>query len=522
MTKGNVIIYARVSSDEQKEGTSLDVQEERIRRYCVSHDYNIIGVYREDESAKTFNKRPEMQKIIAFIKANHGKVDKLLFLRWDRFSRDIISAAKTLEWFRKKDVEPNSIEDEIDYSSELWPLRVSMHISLAQADNIKRSKATKDGIHGTLMKGKCSNRAPRGYINVRHSKHDCYVTIDPIKGPKITKVFKEVAKGLESPCSIRKRLCNEIPESSFFDMLRNPFYMGKVKVPAYNGEPECLVQGIHEPLVDETTFYTVQDIIDGKRKHETKSSTTINPDLYLRKFLVCPICGRAITGATSRGNGGKYTYYNCGKDAKHLRVRAEKVNEGFARYVGALIPNPTVLELYEEILKDKKGEGNKEREKEIKKLKEELSKYEERINNVNDAFFDHTINAQERESQLNRYNKEQMNLKLRIDRLKIENHKAIEPKLHYAISLIDNLERYFRDGPVGIKIKLLGLMFPEKIEFDGTHYRTEKFAPVLNLIYQQTKKLYGVRGKERGEENSSLQLSTQTRARTEMPCGTGV
>lgn len=30
----NVIIYCRVSSDEQKLGASLDVQEERLRKYC--------------------------------------------------------------------------------------------------------------------------------------------------------------------------------------------------------------------------------------------------------------------------------------------------------------------------------------------------------------------------------------------------------------------------------------------------------------------------------------------------------
>ena len=30
----NVIIYCRVSSDEQTLGASLDVQEERLRKYC--------------------------------------------------------------------------------------------------------------------------------------------------------------------------------------------------------------------------------------------------------------------------------------------------------------------------------------------------------------------------------------------------------------------------------------------------------------------------------------------------------
>ena len=47
----NVIIYCRVSSDEQAEGTSLDVQEERLMNYCERKGYTVVDVpHREDES----------------------------------------------------------------------------------------------------------------------------------------------------------------------------------------------------------------------------------------------------------------------------------------------------------------------------------------------------------------------------------------------------------------------------------------------------------------------------------------
>ena len=111
----NVIVYCRVSSDEQTLGSSLQVQEERICRYCEAKDYNIIKVYKEDESAKTFEKRPEMMRIVDYIKKNKGKVHKLLFLRWDRFSRDLTSATQYIQWFRQRNVEPNAVECIIDY-----------------------------------------------------------------------------------------------------------------------------------------------------------------------------------------------------------------------------------------------------------------------------------------------------------------------------------------------------------------------------------------------------------------------
>ena len=40
------------------------------------------------------------------------------------------------------------------------------------------------------------------------------------------------------------------------------------------------------------------------------------------------------------------------------------------------------------------------------------------------------------------------------------------------------------EAPVETKIKMLGSMFPEKIEFDGTKYRTDSYNSVLTLIYQ--------------------------------------
>lgn len=54
----NVIIYCRVSTDEQRKGTSVEVQEERLREYCKRMGYNIIELpnFKEDESAKTFKK----------------------------------------------------------------------------------------------------------------------------------------------------------------------------------------------------------------------------------------------------------------------------------------------------------------------------------------------------------------------------------------------------------------------------------------------------------------------------------
>lgn len=49
------LLYIRVSTDEQADkGYSLQHQEERLRKYCELQGINVIGLFKDDHSAKTF------------------------------------------------------------------------------------------------------------------------------------------------------------------------------------------------------------------------------------------------------------------------------------------------------------------------------------------------------------------------------------------------------------------------------------------------------------------------------------
>ena len=235
-----VILYCRVSSEEQKDGTSLDFQERVLREYCSRNNYEVIHCCREDFSAKHHDfRRPQMRWLRDYCRKNPKEVDLILFLRWDRFSRNTEFAHAFKRIFMDgMGIRFNAIENPIDFETTEWSTLFNVYAGVAQTENSKISRRTRDGIRETLLKGKCANKAPRGYKNVRISKHDTSVEINHDVAPLIRKIFTEVAKGLESPNYIRKKYARNIPETSYFEMLRNPFYMGKVRVPAYNGEAE--------------------------------------------------------------------------------------------------------------------------------------------------------------------------------------------------------------------------------------------------------------------------------------------
>ncbi len=522
----NVILYTRVSTDEQAEyGLGLEAQERLLRAHCANHNYNIVGdeqPYKEDYSAKHHDlRRPEMKRVYEYCRRHKGKVQKLLFLRWDRFARNTEFAfTYKRKFYDELGVEINAIESPIDFTMPDWSLLFAMQCGNAHTEDNKIAARTKDGNHEHLMRGEWVGKAPRGYRNVRVGKHECWIEVDKTKAPAIKKAFEEVAKGLENPALIRKKWCPFVPKSSFFDMLRNKFYMGIIRVPAYKGDPEQFVEGKHEALISRETFYKVQDVLEGKRRRTPKlAKRNINPELYLRKFLVCPICGHPLTGATTTGHGGKYTYYFCNHDHKHLNVRAEKVNDGFAHYTSGLKPNRAVLELYNEILHDIRGEKIRENRANADKLSAEMQNIQSRADRVRDLFYDGQISKAEKDQSLERLNKQIDNLKERIEALRLSRDLKVKDKLDYSINIIGNLGDFFRSAKPEVKVLLLGSIFPEKIEFDGKNYRTCSYNRMLDIIYQETNRLRGDIKKESSEKTEDSDWVPGTGLEPAQPCG---
>jgi hypothetical protein len=63
--------------------------------------------------------------------------------------------------------------------------------------------------------------------------------------------------------------------------------------------------------------------------------------------------------------------------------------------------------------------------------------------------------------------------------------------LNYSFNIIENLGGFFSQATPEVKIKLLGSIFPDKIEYDGKKYRTKSYNKMLDVIFQETKHLEG-------------------------------
>src|ERR1700678_382669 len=81
---------ARVSSrEQQREGFSLDVQDEALSRYAAQNGGTIIKFWKIAETASKKDERKAFKELIAFCKANAQKLDGLLFFKVDRAARNL-------------------------------------------------------------------------------------------------------------------------------------------------------------------------------------------------------------------------------------------------------------------------------------------------------------------------------------------------------------------------------------------------------------------------------------------------
>ena len=345
-------LYVRVSTDEQKrKGYSLPEQEERLLKYCRYNNIEVKGICREDFSAKNFN-RPEWKKLFLEVK-NKPKEDKnILFIKWDRFSRNVEYAYEMIGMLRKYRTTAMAIDQPIDFSVPESTVMLAVYLSVPEAENSRRAMNTANGIRRAKQMGRYPSKAPLGFINLTAVDGKKIIIPKQPEAGIIRWVFLQLAKNIHRIEEVRKMADGKglkCSRSYFFRLIRNPAYCGLIPI-KFGSEERYMVKGIHEPLISEAMFYEVQNIINTKRK-VTSQRDDLKETFYLRGVLVCPLCNRKLCGSFSRGSTKRYPYYHCQGRCK-TRVNALFLNECYERKLRQLVLSNGVMDLFKSILED--------------------------------------------------------------------------------------------------------------------------------------------------------------------------
>ncbi|MEO7045334.1 MAG: recombinase family protein, partial [Ferruginibacter sp.] len=417
-------LYIRVSTDEQADkGYSQRDQEERLRKYCEINFLQVRKAVFEDHSAKTFN-RPSWTNLLSELRKHRGHSDVILFTKWDRFSRNAGDAYQMISTLRKLGVEPQAVEQPLDLSIPENKMMLAFYLAAPEVENDRRALNVFHGMRRAKKEGRVMGRAPLGYSNKITESGNKYIAISDPEANVMRWAFNELASGLLNTEQIWKGARQkglECSKNTFWVSIRNPVYCGKVLIAKYKDEETCLVQGLHEPLISEALFYDAQDVLDGRKKiMRTKIAVDVN--LPLRGFLLCPRCGKPLTGSASKGRTNYYHYYHCSAMCG-FRHKAPEANEMIVDEIRKYVRPLRSLKLYKEAISTIYKSKTKNQRSDVQQLKVQLEESNRRLTKARELLLTGDIEADD-------YRTIKSETEERINRMEAKLSAAVSPSIN--------------------------------------------------------------------------------------------
>ena len=497
-------LYIRVSTDEQADkGYSQRDQEERLRKYCEVNGITIRMVIYEDHSAKTF-KRPEWTELLTNLRKKRGQVNLILFTKWDRFSRNAGDAYQMISSLRHLGVEPQAVEQPLDLTVPENKMMLAFYLAAPEVENDRRALNVFNGMRRAKKEGRWMATAPIGYVNKTSETGKKYIAPKEVVSGIIKWAFEELSRGelnTDQVWKLAKRKGLSCGRNHFRVIIRNPVYCGKIFIPKHKDEDSMLVDGQHEPLISKALFYKVQDVLDG-RKRVSKRKVVVDDNIVLRGHIICPKCGRMLTGSASKGRTNYYHYYHCSSSCG-VRYKANEVNKTMIEEIRKYSWNLPELKLYKEVIismfKSKTYLEGRDKEK----LKAQLERANDRLKKARDLLLLGDIDSDD-------YRIIKSECTEIIDRSEAKLNDTMtteDSQLHLwekAFVNLADLDKLYLNSASAQKRRIVGSMFPENLTFEENNFRTNRVNEAIQIISLIDSRL---KRKKNGQIQKNLDLT---------------
>ena len=322
------VALARVSSREQeREGFSLEVQEEALRRYATQAGGEIAKLFRIAETASKGDERKTFRELMTYAKKNAGLLDGLLFYKVDRAARNLFDYVE----LERLESEYNLPFISVSQPTENTPAGRMMRRTLANMASFyteQQSVDVREGLARRVQEGWFVTRGPYGYRNIRKDGRGM-VEIDPVQAANVRRIFHLYAyenltldglvERINAEGMVFRTATPKFPRSSVHNILKDRAYIGEIE---FRGE---WYPGKHDPLIDRATWERVQVLLGGQNYH-------CHALTYSGEFMTCAQCGHPITGECktkmTKSGSRSYIYYRCAKYTKpgHARIRVQEAD----------------------------------------------------------------------------------------------------------------------------------------------------------------------------------------------------
>jgi site-specific DNA recombinase len=414
------VALARVSSrEQQREGFSLDVQEEALQRYAENQGGQIVQFYKIAETASKRDERKAFKELLAYVKANAAKLDGVLFYKVDRAARNLFDYVEVERLEAECGVPVVYVAQPMENTPAGRMMRRTL-ANMAAFYTEQQSVDVKEGMARRVQSGLFVGLAPFGYRNIRREGRGLVEVVHE-DAETVRLIFELYAYHSHTLDSLARELKQrgrrfsdkkaEFGRSQLYNMLRDRAYLGEV---SYRGQ---WYAGTHALLIDRATWGRVQALLGTKIYHSQDLT-------YAGGLVKCGHCGRPITGEVirkqTRDGVKRHTYYRCTQyNAKgHPRVRVKE--EDLEKQILALfdrirIDDEKIRDWFGQVLRAKAKVARKGDTEEAGRINREITRVKLQIDRLLDLRLMSEIDAETFAAKSAEFRQEIDRLKLRLD-----------------------------------------------------------------------------------------------------------
>jgi site-specific DNA recombinase len=381
-------LYARVSSEKQKEEQTIGSQTEALKEYAQANGYMVVPewIFQDEGYSGAILKRPDLERLRDL--AAEGQIETILVYSPDRLSRRYAYQVLLMEEFARHGVETVFIKSP-QASTPEEQLLVQFQGMIAEYERAQIAERTRRGKKHRAKTGSVNvlSGAPYGYRYMKKSETSAaYYDIVEEEAAIVREVYRWYTEEALSIGQIYRRLNvlgvetrrgkSTWDRSTVWAMLRNPAYQGTAcfgktehaerkkitrllrKRGGFSPRCSCSRERPREewieirvpPIIKESTFSLAQERLE--RNKQFSSRHTKEPTL-LQGLLVCSECGYALYRTSTRTSKRKLYYYRClgsddyrypnGRKCTNRPIRQDYLDDVVWKQVMQLFENPDLI-----------------------------------------------------------------------------------------------------------------------------------------------------------------------------------
>lgn len=359
----NCLIYSRVSTDEQAEkGRSIDDQVKICSKYAKDNRIQVVGIYKDPGKSATNMNRPGLQDLLIRCKEDDS-IGAVLVQDTDRLARNTMDHLGIKATLKKCAVQVISVSQpglsgDAPENDLIDTIMASVNAFQSQITGRKTAKTLQEKV----KEGWWPGYSPLGYKNEKIDGKNVIV-LDNERAPYCEKLFTMFLAGTVPVETIADKLYQEgfrsrcgglVHRSTLYEMLKNPFYTGRMVW------KDQIYQGNHPAIISEEIFDHCQEIME---MHNKNAVRTRKHNFLLRGFIFCGECGgRIYTDHHVKASGLVFDHYFCQHCKKQYCSRDEMDKEIAKIFKKVQLPKyavDKVMQLARDIKNETHGEIDK-------------------------------------------------------------------------------------------------------------------------------------------------------------------